>query len=300
MHGETLGAPQTRDNANVLGTVLSSAAMSLPLRNARCLVTGASRGLGRHIALALANQGSLLHLCARSKEGLEQVAQETRAIGVKTETHAIDVSDRAAVSALCNKLEQDGGIDVLVNNAGIETVGYFHELPAERIEEMLEVNLAASLRLTRALLPGMVGRNHGHVVNIASLAGKTGPPLAETYAVTKAGLIALTQSLRASYAGSGVSSSVICPGYIRGEGMFADRVRGRDDARPPAFIGTSPPEAVGAAVVRAIREDAPELLVTPTPARLFAAVGQLQPRFPGWLVKTLGLRALYEKSRQHS
>ena len=272
--------------------------MPLSLKGARCLVTGASRGLGRHIALALAEEGASLHLCARSADGLRKVADEVRGIGADAEAHAVDVADRAAVTALVDALDAAGGVDVLVNNAGIETVDYFHEIPLEEILHILEVNLTATLVLTRLCMPGMVRRGRGHVVNIASLAGKNGPPLAETYATTKAGMIGLTQSLRASYAGTGVSASVICPGYIRGEGMFADRAH-KVGGRAPRLVGTSPPEAVGRAVVRAVLGDEPELLVTPSPARLVHALGQLQPRFQGWLMGRLKLRTLYEKQRGH-
>ncbi len=269
----------------------------MKLSSASCLVTGGSRGLGRHIALSLAKAGARLHLVARSKEGLDAVASEVRAQGGEVEVHALDVTDRAAVERLVEGLEAGGGVDVLVNNAGIESVAYLHELPMEEMLHILDVNLTSALVLTRLLLPGMVARRRGHVVSVASLAGKAGPPLAETYAVSKAGLIALTQSLRASYAGRGVSASVVCPGYVHGEGMFADRARAAGGSPPPRLIGTSPPTAVARAVVRAIEEDHPELLVTPTPARLFAALGQLQPRFPGWLVGRLNLRDLYEKQR---
>ena len=269
--------------------------MTFQLHGARCLVTGASRGLGRHIAVALGNEGAHLHLCARSADGLESVAREVTDVGGRAEIHAIDVTDRISVAALVHELEHEG-IDVLVNNAGIEKICYFHELPMDAMLAMLEVNLTASLVMTRLVIPGMVARKRGHIVNIASLAGKTGPPLAETYAVTKAGLIAFTQSLRVSYAGTGVSASAVCPGYVRGEGVFADRAR-RSGVGGPALAGTSAPQDVGRAVVRAIERDEPELLVTPTPARLLAALGQLQPRFPGWLLKTMGLRKIYEQQR---
>jgi len=270
--------------------------MSFPLSGARCLITGASRGLGRHIALALAHEGARLHLVARSAADLARVAKEVAELGAHVETHALDIVDREALSALVTRLEAEGGVDVLVNNAGIETVAYFHQLPIDEMLRILEVNLTATMVLSRLVLPGMVARARGQIVNIASLAGKTGPPLSETYAITKAGMIAFTQSLRASYAGTGVSASVVCPGYIHGEGMFADRVS-RSSGAPPALVGSSPPEAVGRAVVRAIIHDEPELLVTPTPARLMAAIGQLQPRFGGWLVRMLKLRSLYEQQR---
>ena len=266
--------------------------MTFQLNGARCLVTGASRGLGRHIARSLAERGATLHLVARSQPDLERVAAELR--GASVHIHAIDVTDRAAVEALASTLPP---IDVLVNNAGIEIISYFHELPVSELLRILDVNLTSALVLTRLLLPGMVERRRGHIVNIASLAGKTGPPLAETYAATKAGLVAFTQSLRASYAGTGVSASAVCPGFIHGEGMYADRAV-RSGGKPPALVGSSPPEEVGEAVVRAILHDEPERFVTPTPARLLAAINALQPRLIGWLAGRLHLREMYEKQAE--
>ncbi|MEO6951192.1 MAG: SDR family NAD(P)-dependent oxidoreductase [Polyangia bacterium] len=267
--------------------------MTFSLNGARCLVTGASRGLGRHIARSLAGRGAVLHLLARSKEDLQSVAAELS--GSTVHIHAIDITDRAAIEALVAELPP---IDVLVNNAGIETISYFHEIPVPELLKILDVNLTSALVLTRLLVPGMVERKHGHIVNIASLAGKTGPPLAETYAVTKAGLIAFTQSLRASYAGTGVSASAVCPGFIRGEGMYADRAA-RTGGKPPALVGSSPPEEVGEAVVRTILHDEPERFVTPTPARLLAAINAVSPRLIGWLGERLQLRAMYEKQAEH-
>src|SRR5207247_5700760 len=123
-------------------------------------------------------------------------------------------------------------------------------------------------------VPGMVERQRGQIINMASMAGKVGPPLSETYAVTKAGLIGFTQSLRASYDGTGVSASAICPGFIADAGMFADRAA-RDGVAPSKILGSSTPEKVAAAVVRAIRRNLPEVIVNPGPARLMAAMAQL-------------------------
>jgi short-subunit dehydrogenase len=159
---------------------------------------------------------------------------------------------------------------------------------------MLEVNLIAPMLLTQRVLPGMLARGRGHIVNISSLAGKAGPPHTETYAASKAGLIGFTQSLRASYGTRGVSASVICPGFIAGSGMFADRSR-KSGVTAPRLLGTSRPESVAAAVVRAVRDNAPEILITPGPARVLAAVSQLFPRLPGWVVRKLKLPEMYER-----
>ena len=260
----------------------------MDLEGKTALVTGASRGLGRVIARALAEEGMTLVLAARSAPEIEGLARDLgRARAVKA-----DVSRRSDCERL---VEAAGPIDVLVNNAGVETIGRFHELPFDEIQHMLEVNLVASLRLARLVLPGMLARRRGHIVNVASLAGKSGPPLAETYAATKAGLIGFSQSLRASYEGTGVSASAVCPGFVAGEGMFADRQRAFG-VKAPRLLGATTPERVARAVVLAISEDLPEILVTPGPVRLLAAATQLFPRLPGWMIRRLNLREMYERA----
>jgi short-subunit dehydrogenase len=266
------------------------------LKGRGAIVTGASRGLGRVIARALAQEGMNLVLAARSPAGLDESARELGALGVRVIGMPTDVTSRDALAALVERTEHElGGVDVLVNNAGVEKPCPFDRLPPADLREMLEVNLIAAMTLAQLVLPRMLERGRGHIVNVASLAGKAGPPLSETYAASKAGLIGFSQSLRASYDGTGVGASAICPGYVRESGMFADRAR-RDGVRPPRLLGSSPPEKVAQAVVRAIRGDAPEILVTPGPARLLGALTQLFPRLPGWMIRRMRLREMYERS----
>jgi short-subunit dehydrogenase len=235
-------------------------------------------------------------LAARSRGELDALAAELRALGIRAMVVPTDAGRRADLEALAAAAEREaGGADVLVNNAGIEVPCEFHRLPLGDMDRMLGVNLIGALTLTRLVLPAMVARGRGHIVNIASMAGKSGPPLAEIYATTKAGLIAFTHSLRVSYHGTGVSASAICPGFIVGEGMFADRSR-RDGVQPPRALGAARPEQVAEAVVRALQRDLPEILVTPGPARLMQGVAQLFPRLPGWFMRRTALRELYRKS----
>lgn len=260
------------------------------------IVTGASRGLGRHITRALAQSGVSLVLASRSRPELEVEAEELRRTGVTVHVFPTDVAHFEELAALVRFAQAKlGHVDVLVNNAGVETVEEFHAIDVDRMAHTLAVNLIAPMILTRLVLPGMLAQARGHVVNIASLAGKSGPPHSETYASSKAGLIGFTQSLRASYAGTGVSASAICPGFVGGEGMFADRARASGVA-PPRLLGASRPEAVGEAVITAIEDDAPELLVNPGPTKLLMATAELFPRLPGWVVERLKLRQMYAKS----
>lgn len=261
------------------------------------IVTGASRGLGRHITRALAQSGVSLVLAARSAPELEAEAEELRRTGVAVHVRPTDVAhpeEQAQLVAFAqSKL---GHVDVLVNNAGVEQVERFEGIDLARMRHTLGVNLVAPMALTRLVLPGMLAQQRGHIVNIASLAGKSGPPHGETYAASKAGLIGFTQSLRASYAGTGVSASAVCPGFVADEGMFADRARAAGGIGVPKLLGQSRPEAVGEAVVAAIEDDAPEMLVNPGPTRLLMTVAAAFPRMPGWLIRRMGLRDLYEKA----
>jgi short-subunit dehydrogenase len=272
----------------------------MELQNKGALITGASRGLGKHIARALAGKGVRLVLAARSAKELEEVAAEVRAAGGSAAVVPADVSKLSDLEKLTAAAEKElGGIDILVNNAGIETVGMFHELPLDEMRRILEVNLISAMTLTRLVLPAMVERKRGHIVNIASLAGKAGPPLSETYAASKAGMIGFTQSLRVSYFGMGVSASAVCPGFIDAEGMFADRAKASGIAAPK-LIGSSQPEGVGRAVVKVIEKDLPEILVTPGPARMLAAVSQIWPRLPGWIIRRVKLRDMYQSAAGRS
>ncbi|HWQ27660.1 MAG TPA: SDR family NAD(P)-dependent oxidoreductase [Dehalococcoidia bacterium] len=263
------------------------------LRGRVAVVTGASRGLGPYIARALADRGMRLVLAARSREGLESVAEQVRARGVEAAVVPCDVADAAAREALVREAETAfGAIHVLVNNAGIETTFSYHRLAPEEVERVIAVNLVAPMLLTRLVLPGMLARREGHIVNIASLAGKQGPAYNGPYAASKAGLIGFTQSLRAEYRGTGVSASVVCPGFVREAGMFAD-ARARVDREPSRILGTTTPQAVADAVVRCVERDLPEALVNPGPTRLLMAILALAPSFGEWFARRAGVTDIF-------
>ncbi|HXF52319.1 MAG TPA: SDR family NAD(P)-dependent oxidoreductase [Dehalococcoidia bacterium] len=263
------------------------------LNGKTAIVTGASRGLGPYIARALADRGMNLALAARSREGLEAVAEELRARGVRVVVVPADVADAAAREALVREAEAAfGAVHVLVNNAGIESTFSYHRLPPEEIERVIAVNLVAPMLLTRLILPGMLARREGHIVNIASLAGKQGPAYNEPYAASKAGLIGFTQSLRAEYRGTGVSASVVCPGFVREAGMFAD-ASARVRRQPSRVLGTTTPQAVAAAVVRCIERDLPEAVVNPGPTRLLLTLLALAPSFGEWFARRAGVTDIF-------
>jgi short-subunit dehydrogenase len=248
------------------------------------LLTGGSRGLGPVIAEALAAGGAHLALAARSADGLNQVAASLAKYGVKTLTVPVDLADPARQHDLvATVLEEFGAIDILINNAGLETEGAYLELPWEAIHTTLEVNLLAPMALTYHVLPHMLERKAGHIVNIASVAAKCGAPYAATYCATKAGLAEWTRALRLELEGTGVHFSTIFPGYVTQVGMFA-----RFHKTPPAAVGSCTPAQVAVAVVKAIRKEKVELIVNSSPAGLLFAIQELSPSFGDWLMHKLG------------
>ena len=132
-------------------------------------------------------------------------------------------------------LGEFGGINVLVNNAGVETSAAYHELSEADIKNILAVNLEAPMMLTRAVLPEMLRQGRGHIVNMSSLAGKFGPGFQEAYNVSKAGVTAFTYSLRGTYRGTGVSASVVCPGFVEA-GIYA-RIKTSIGRPAPGLLG---------------------------------------------------------------
>ncbi len=264
------------------------------------LVTGASRGLGRLIAKDLCARGMTVALAARSQPALKAVEQEVVAAGGRAQSFPVDAGDLSSLPALVREVEKAlGPVSLLINNAAQEVVAAFHRMTSAEVQQMVQLNLLSPMELTRLLLPSMLERKEGHVVNVASLAGKSGPPYSETYAATKAGLRGFTQSLRASYSETGVSASVVCPGFVAGEGMFADRAR-EDGVAAPGLMGTARPEQVVAAVAKAVLHDVPEVLVAPGPVRLLAATVEMFPRLPGFLIRQMKLREMYGKTAERN
>lgn len=258
------------------------------------LLTGGSRGIGPAIAHALAQAGVNVALVARSADKLAVVAQEVSLRGVRVITIPADIADPAVWSALLARAEAElGPLDLLINNAAIEQVSPFVAQTLQDIQRIIETNLTAPMALTRLALPGLLQRGSGHIVNIASIAGKKAPPYNAVYGATKAGLIEWTGALRGELEGTGVSASVVCPGFIAEAGMFVDHYGGQP---APWLLGTSPPEAVARAVVQAIRQDALEVLVTPRPARLGLAIYALWPGLGNRFLQWAGVTKLFRRA----
>ena len=224
------------------------------------LVTGATGGLGRAISAELADRGATVVLSSRKPQELEALASELPGDG-----HRFAVADLAEPGAGERLVAGAGEIDGIVLNAGDRAHGPVDELPAEQIERVIRVNLEVPVQMTRAVSPTLRARGEGHLVFIASLAGKAAARRHILYGATKAGLRAFALSLRQDLARDGVGVSVVNPGFIRDAGMFA-----QSGAKPPMNLGTSSPQEVGAAVADAIEKDKAELDVAPLRQRELA------------------------------
>ncbi|MEX0875080.1 MAG: SDR family oxidoreductase [Actinomycetota bacterium] len=262
------------------------------LKGANAIVTGASRGLGVLIADALADEGVNLVIAARSAEGLEKARGDIAAKGVKVVSVPTDVTDRQQLETLVVRSSAElGPIDILINNAGILDAHPYESYPLDDIEQLIQVNLTAPMLLTRLVLPAMIERNRGHIVQLASLAGKGGFPFEAPYAATKSALIMLTHVLRAELAETNVGVSAVCPGFVADEGMYADMQRDTGVAAS-RILGVSKPEKVAQAVIKAIKRNASELIVNPTPMRGVLVATQMFPDISPRVMRFFGATAL--------
>jgi 3-oxoacyl-[acyl-carrier protein] reductase len=196
--------------------------MDLGLSGKACVVTGASRGIGRETARQLCAEGAGVLLVARHVERLEEAVQEAAVAGAAAGGTAselvLDVTERGAGDHMVAAAEQDfGSIDVLVNNAGTASWRDLDEVPDEDWMSAYELNVMAPLRAMRAAIPGMVERGWGRVVNVASTAGKRPSSAMPEYSVAKAAELSLSRLFADRYAKSGVLVNAICPGPVQAE-----------------------------------------------------------------------------------
>ncbi len=235
------------------------------LRGSRALITGATGGIGQAIARALAAEGADLVLSGRRVDVLEPLAAELGARAITAE-----LSDLGDVDRL---LTEAGEIDVLVANAALPSSGNIMEYTPEQIERALTVNLQAPILMARSAALSMTSRQHGHIVMIGSVSGISPSIATSLYNATKFGLRGFALGFRQDLAGSGVSISLVEPGFIRDAGMFVE-----SGGVLPKAVRTSSPEDVAAGVVKAIVNDKAETVVAPVEIRVGAKFGSV---FPG-------------------
>jgi len=188
----------------------------MKLENRLTLITGGGRGIGRAIALAFAREGASVVVAARSLDQIEAVAKEVRASGTIAAAIACDVADAASVQRMFSQIrDQFGrGPDILVNNAGIAESATVDKTSDELWQRHIGVNLSGTFFCTRAVVPEMMASGWGRIINIASIAGKTGAPYIAAYSASKHGVLGLTRSVALEVASKGVTVNAICPGYV--------------------------------------------------------------------------------------
>ncbi|MDQ4077705.1 MAG: SDR family oxidoreductase [Chloroflexota bacterium] len=187
----------------------------VPLAGRRAIVTGASRGIGRSIALALAEAGADVAVSARSREELEQVAAQIEELGRQSLVVTCDVTDPEAVNRMATQVvEAFGGVDILVNNAGVAGSHKFLNHPDELWHRMLAINLTAVYYVTKAFVPSLIEQGSGRIITIASIAAKSGAPYIAAYTASKHGVLGLTRALAAELVKHNITVNAICPAYV--------------------------------------------------------------------------------------
>lgn len=258
------------------------------------LLTGASGGLGHYIAYALAERKVKLALVAYPGDDLEALCNELLKRGVEAIWIVADLRvPEQRISMLEQVRTTFGNIDILVNNAGVEYTSLYHDLSEDNIREILNVNLEAPMILSHMVLPEMLKRRSGHIVNISSLAGKLGSACQEPYSASKAGLVAFTSALRASYRGTGVSASVICPGFVE-TGIYT-KLKENTGFQAPLLLGTSHPELVARKVIRSIERDLPEVVINRYPVKPIIATMVIAPQVGEFLLRLTGAHDFFGK-----
>jgi len=185
------------------------------LKGKVALVTGAGKGIGKAIAVALANEGVHVGLMARTEKDIQQVANELEPLGVKASVAVADVSNRSEVEAAVSKVQSElGNVDILVNNAGIATFGKFLELEPDQWEHQVRVNLFGVYYATRAVLPSMIERQTGDIINISSTAGKTGNAITSAYSASKFAVFGLSESLMQEVRKHNIRVTALAPSTV--------------------------------------------------------------------------------------
>ena len=226
----------------------------MQLKGAVAVVTGASSGIGEATAIALAQRGAKVVLAARRKERLDDLTHRIGRAGGTAFAVRCDVGDPEQLSSLPSVVKEVfGPCDVLVNNAGVPGGGSFADLTYEQIEQVVVVNVLGVMYGTRAFLPGMLKRGHGHIVNIASLAGRFATPGAAVYGASKHAVVAFSESLHYEVERHGVQVTAVNPGFVVTESFPLTDMDPRLVLRMQQVTG---------AIVRVIRDDvAPEIAV---------------------------------------
>ena len=250
------------------------------------IVTGASRGLGRLVAVALAERGVNLALAARTEEGLKETVAQVERHGVRAVAIRCDVKQRSDLENLvAQTVSELGPPDLLINNAGIEAVADYSEMPLDEIENVMVTNSISPMLLTRLVIPHMAKRKSGHIVNISSTAGKIGMAYFAAYVASKHALVGFSWSLRAELRPLGIGVSVVCPGFINDTGMADEWALKKRPSMAPQVT----PEKTVKAVIAAIEKNKADTVVASGLARVSDVSFAVSPDFSAKIMRAGGM-----------
>lgn len=248
------------------------------------VLTGAAGGIGAYIARALASEGATVAGVGRDRTKLDRIAAEVTDLGGKGIGVPFDLQNVSQLADLVAQIEREAGsVDVLINNAAIEKYRPFQDYSSDDLQAITATNLLAPMELCRLLLPSMLARQSGHIVNISSGAGKHGAPFNGIYSATKAALINWSEALRLEVQPHDVGVSVICPG-VTDAGMFHAL-----EMEAPEALKVTPPTVVADAVLTAIKQNSPEVNMDGLTSKVFAVISQLSPRLSDSILQKVGV-----------
>lgn len=258
------------------------------LENAWVIITGASRGLGVNIAEEFAKKKANIILVARSMEGLKKTCVRVDELGGKAHAIAFDLGDVAQIRNLVEQInELTPHIDVLVNNAGLEKYGYFVKYGLDDITSIINVNLVSPMELTRLLLPKMLVRKKGHIINISSLAGKLGEIYNSLYDASKGGMEMWTDALRQELHETGVKVSSVNPGGVADAGMIFNI-----GVKYPAFLGSCTTKGVADEVINCTTKYRSRVFVNSMPVKPLMVLNVIFPRVVDTLFRWFGMERI--------
>jgi short-subunit dehydrogenase len=259
---------------------------SVELEGKKVLLSGATGGLGRAIAVELAGQGASLVLSSRKEQELEELAGS---LPGGPQSHSFVVADLAHEGAAESLVREAGDLDGLVANAALPGVGAVQRVEPEELTRTLRVNLEAPMLMSQELIPSLIEQGEGHLVFVASLNAKVATPRTAVYCATKFGMRGFALALREDLHPNGVGVSVVLPGFIREAGMFHDA-----RVKAPPGMGTTSPAKVGRAVVAAVRRNRSEVEPATLRLRLASAIAHRHPELAARIQRRGGAEKIAE------
>ena len=259
------------------------------------MISGAASGIGRAIALEFARQAVHLFLVDVDGDGLTRVAEEARTFGVEVIERCCDVSERNEISATVHAIHHYwGGVDVLVNNAGITYYGRIDEMSTEHWDRLMRINLDSHVQFTRELLPSLLARREAHVLNVCSMFGLLAMPKLTAYCTSKFAMVGFSEALRVEYGREGLGVTALCPGFVS-TNLFASAPlpeNGKGPKIPPRIFCTTP-ERIARVAVKAIRRNRRMVVIEPF-AKVLTTIKRIAPSVIDFFLH-LGRRSRIDK-----